>query len=114
MSAEGSFTAKASLEACRRPLLNVERSKIRGSLFANRLSVAEVSRRAMAACVDAVLILVVRHVGIKIVGRNENQVKKRAFFIGQPHDVLENRNPNQQTAEIHPRLQRGARRILMV
>jgi hypothetical protein len=73
MSAEGSLTAKASLEACRRPLLNVERSKIRWSLFANRPSAAEASRRAMAACVDAVLILIVRHIDIKIVGRNESQ-----------------------------------------
>ena len=73
ISAEGFVTAKASLETCRRPLLNVEGSKIRMSLITNRPSAAEASRRAMVACVDAVLILIVRHIDIKIVGRNENQ-----------------------------------------
>jgi hypothetical protein len=68
MSAD-SFAAKASLEACRRPLLNVERSIIRASLFASRPSAAEASRRAIAACVNAVLILFIFH--IERVGREK-------------------------------------------
>lgn len=104
MSAAGSFTAKASLEARRRPLLNVERSEIRISLFTNRPSAAEASRRAMATCVDAVLIFVTLHIDIEIVGHKRKSMKKRAFLIGQPHDIPGGRNPNQQTAEIHIRI----------
>jgi hypothetical protein len=73
MSAEDSFRAKASLEACRRPLLNVERSIIRASLFASRPSTVEASRRAMATCVNAMLILIILHIDIEIIGHKESQ-----------------------------------------
>ena len=101
MSIEDSFTAKASLEACRRPLLNVERSMIGASLFANRPKTYEASRKAIAACVDALLMLIVFCIDIEIVGR-----KKVSEEASLPHRSaswrpLDDFYPNQQTAEIH-------------
>jgi hypothetical protein len=102
MSIEGSLAAKAALEACRRPLPSVERSIIRASLIASRPSADEASRRAMAACVDAVLILIFLHIDIEIVGR-----KKVSEEASLPHRSaswpLEDCHPNQQSAEIHTR-----------
>jgi hypothetical protein len=86
-SSRGSFMANASLEACRRPLLIVERNTVRISFVTNRPSADGTSRKAMVACVDAAQMFVVLYARNKNCRPQGVLLMKRHFLIGQPHKL---------------------------